>query len=87
MLAHWHLPDTLGDSTRRILPPMTATSDIGPALRAARRRLGLTQQEVADLAGLSDRTVRDLEKGSSSPSLGAVIAVATVLGLRLEVTG
>ena len=66
---------------------MTAASDIGSALRAARRRLGLTQQEVADLAGLSDRTVRDLEKGSSSPSLGAVIAVATVLGLRLEVTG
>lgn len=66
---------------------MTTASDIGSALRAARRRLGLTQQEVADLAGLSDRTVRDLEKGSSSPSLGAVIAVATVLGLRLEVTG
>ncbi|WP_248126490.1 type II toxin-antitoxin system Y4mF family antitoxin [Micrococcus lacusdianchii] len=66
---------------------MTTASDLGSALRAARRRLGLTQQEVADLAGLSDRTVRDLEKGSSSPSLGAVIAVATVLGLRLEVTG
>ena len=66
---------------------MTTASDIGSTLRAARRRLGLTQQEVADLAGLSDRTVRDLEKGSSSPSLGAVIAVATVLGLRLEVTG
>ena len=66
---------------------MTTASDIGSALRAARRRLGLTQQEVADLAGLSDRTVRDLEKGSSSPSLGAVIAVAMVLGLRLEVTG
>lgn len=66
---------------------MTTASDIGSALRAARRRLGLTQQEVADLSGLSDRTVRDLEKGSSSPSLGAVIAVATVLGLRLEVTG
>lgn len=66
---------------------MTTATDIGSALRAARRRLGLTQQEVADLSGLSDRTVRDLEKGSSSPSLGAVIAVATVLGLRLEVTG
>lgn len=66
---------------------MTTASDLGSALRAARRRLGLTQQEVADLAGLSDRTVRDLEKGSSSPSLGAVIAVAAVLGLRLEVTG
>ena len=66
---------------------MTTASDIGSTLRAARRRLGLTQQEVADLAGLSDRTVRDLEKGSSSPSLGAVIAVAMVLGLRLEVTG
>ena len=66
---------------------MTTASDIGSALRAARRRLGLTQQEVADLSGLSDRTVRDLEKGSSSPSPGAVIAVARVLGLRLEVTG
>ena len=66
---------------------MTTATDIGSALRAARRRLGLTQQEVADLSGLSDRTVRDLEKGSSSPSPGAVIAVARVLGLRLEVTG
>lgn len=67
---------------------MTMTpSDIGGTLRAARRRLGLTQQEVADLAGLSDRTVRDLEKGSTSPSLGAVFAVARVLGLRVEVTG
>ena len=51
------------------------------------RRFGLTQQQVADLAGLSDRTVRDLEKGSTSPSLGAVLAAACVLGLRVEVTG
>lgn len=64
-----------------------SVAEIGVALRTARRRLGLTQQELADLAGLSDRTVRDLEKGSTSPSIGSVLAIARVLGLSIEVTG
>lgn len=58
---------------------------IGRALRDARKRSGLTQMELAELAGLSDRTVRDIEKGSVSPSIGAVLSALYVVGLRLEV--
>lgn len=67
---------------------MAAKSDaaaIGGAIRAARSGLGLTQGQLAELVGLSDRTVRHIEQGSGSPSVGAVIATANALGLSLRV--
>ncbi|MFC7403297.1 helix-turn-helix transcriptional regulator [Citricoccus sp. GCM10030269] len=60
------------------------TSTIGRAIRAARREAGLSQTQLAELVGLSDRTLRDIEKGSRSPSIGAVAAVAGALGLHLR---
>ena len=36
---------------------------IGNRLLAARKRLGMTQAEVAERAGLSDRTYADIERG------------------------
>ena len=35
---------------------------IGNRLLAARKRLGMTQAEVAERAGLSDRTYADIER-------------------------
>ena len=57
---------------------------LGTAVRAARKDARLTQQQLADLAGCSDRTLREIEQGSGSPSIGTVIDVLDVLGLRLE---
>ena len=37
---------------------------IGNRLLAQRKALGLTQAEVAERAGLSDRTYADIERGS-----------------------
>jgi y4mF family transcriptional regulator len=59
---------------------------IGTAIRRARKDAGLTQQQLAELAELSDRTVREIELGSGTPGLGSVIVVLTVLGLDLTVT-
>jgi y4mF family transcriptional regulator len=64
---------------------MTAAATLAHALRAARRSHGLTQSQLAELAGVSERTLRDLEHGSGSPSLAALLAVTEVLGLRVEV--
>ncbi|WP_434699769.1 helix-turn-helix transcriptional regulator [Trueperella pyogenes] len=58
-------------------------SEYATVLKSARKSYGLTQQEVADLAGVSDRTVRALEQGSQSPSLKALFAVAGVLGVEI----
>lgn len=58
---------------------------VGQAIRVARRESGLTQTQLGELVGLSDRTVRDIEKGGGSSSFAAVSAVANVLGLHIGV--
>jgi HTH-type transcriptional regulator / antitoxin HipB len=54
------------------------------AVRARREALGLRQQEVADLAGVSTRFVHTLEAGKPSVQLDRVLAVLHVLGLELR---
>lgn len=53
-------------------------------LRARRKQLGLRQRDLADLAGTSERFVRDLEHGKPSVRLDKVAAVLDVLGLELR---
>lgn len=38
-------------------------TDLGQAARARRRDLGLRQAELADLAGVSERLIREIENG------------------------
>lgn len=57
---------------------------IGPFVRAKRKELQLTQLEVAELADVSDRFIRDLEHGKSTAEIGKVIEVLAVLGYDLE---
>ncbi|WP_460744391.1 helix-turn-helix domain-containing protein [Mariniluteicoccus endophyticus] len=52
-------------------------------LRERRVALHLTQGELADLAGVSERSVRALESGKPTARLDTLQAVAAALGLRL----
>lgn len=63
---------------------MNETVDVGLAIRAARRKNGLSQAQLAELAEISERTLRDIEKGRPGVGFAAVIAVARALGLRIE---
>ncbi len=63
---------------------MIDTKAIGESVRAARREAALTQGELADLAGVSERTVRAIETGAGNPTLAAVVAVVNTLGLHLS---
>jgi DNA-binding XRE family transcriptional regulator len=60
-----------------------ALAALGASIRAARRDAGITQATLAELAGTSERTVRDIERGSPSPSVGAVVAAARAVGLTV----
>jgi putative transcriptional regulator len=62
---------------------MSDVEDLGKRIRSARKTAHLTQQDLADLAGVSERTVRAIETGTGNPALAAVAAVVNVLGLRL----
>lgn len=65
---------TTGDG----VPPLNA------ALLKRRKALGLTQVELADLAGVSARFIHELENGKNTVRLDRVMAVATALGLDLD---
>jgi tetratricopeptide (TPR) repeat protein/DNA-binding XRE family transcriptional regulator len=63
------------------LEPQGPGGGQGPRLRARRLAVGLTQEELADRSGLSVRTIRDLERGSSRPRPRTVTSVAAALGV------
>ena len=60
----------------------TYTGRVGAQLRDRRRSLGLTQTEVADLAGTTQRSVSQVERGKAA-SIDLYLAVSEVLGLEL----
>ncbi len=65
---------------------MTLTvEELGTAVRAARKQQGLDQILLADLAGVSDRFLRDLEHGKPTVRLREVLLVLDALGLTLKV--
>lgn len=53
-------------------------------LRQRRRALGLNAVTTAEAAGLSRVTLRRIERGHPSVTIGAYVSVAAALGLTLE---
>lgn len=52
---------------------------IGNKLHFYRKRAGMTQNEVADAAGLSDRTYADIERGSVNMRVETILRICKVL--------
>jgi transcriptional regulator with XRE-family HTH domain len=59
-------------------------SGIGRRLRGLRERAGLTQQDVADRAGVSRSYIARLEVSGSEPSLPVLRRLAAALDIRPE---
>lgn len=54
---------------------------IGEKLRFFRKRAGLTQAELAEKAGLADRTYADIERGMSTMRVSTLIQICEVLNI------
>ena len=52
---------------------------IGNKLLTIRKRMGMTQAEVAEAAGLSDRTYADIERGSVNMRTETILRICSVL--------
>lgn len=74
---------------RRTQPPHDSTmpeiTRIGQAFAERRITLRLTQQTLADLAGVSRYSVQALERGNGSTKINSVLEIADVLGLHIDV--
>lgn len=60
-------------------------SDFGSLVRARRRVLGLRQSDLADLAGVSERFVHEVEAGKMTVRLDKLVDVLDAVGLHLQV--
>ncbi|AKC86559.1 helix-turn-helix transcriptional regulator [Pseudoxanthomonas suwonensis] len=60
----------------------TLLARFGKSLREARKRRGLTQAQLAALAGVPRLKVIQVERGEASVSIGAYAEVAAALGLE-----
>lgn len=59
----------------------TAAS-IGPAIRSYREQAGITQQELADRAGLHRSYLSQLERGRETAQLRRILGLLKLLGVR-----
>jgi y4mF family transcriptional regulator len=62
---------------------VTSTVQLGKIARTARKKQGLTQLDLAGLAGKSNRFLIDLERGKETLQMQMVIDVLALLGLEL----
>jgi transcriptional regulator with XRE-family HTH domain len=61
----------------------TASTLLGGLIRTARIERKLTAQHVADRAGISRGLLQRIEKGVLKCEIGAVLEVATIVGVKL----
>lgn len=58
---------------------------IGNKLLAVRKRRGLTQAEVAEAAGISDRTYAEIERGTINTRVETILKICKVLCITPDV--
>ena len=63
---------------------MRIPEDMGRIVRFHRERSGLTQDEVARLAGVGKTVVFELEKGKTTVRMDTASRILSVLNVRLE---
>lgn len=59
---------------------MTRPNAIGDRVKQARIAAGLTQHQLAEAAGITDRTIRNVETGRGTPQRRILRGLAAVLG-------
>jgi HTH-type transcriptional regulator/antitoxin HipB len=59
-----------------------SAASIGPAIRRYREEAGLTQSQLAEMAGLNRTYLSDLEQGKETEQTRRILRVLKLLGVR-----
>ena len=57
--------------------------DLGKLLRIWRKKMGVTQEQAAQLCNVGPRFIGELEKGKPTAEIGKVLQVLRAYGFRL----
>ena len=59
---------------------MPNAAEVGQRLKAVRRERGMTLKQVAESSGMSPTHISEIERGKTSPTVGALRKIARALG-------
>jgi len=59
------------------------TAELGTAVKFRREFLNLRQEDLAELSGLTIKTIHLIETGTGNPSVETLEKIARVLGMEL----
>ncbi|MEX1004230.1 MAG: helix-turn-helix domain-containing protein [Acidimicrobiia bacterium] len=68
------------------MTPNGYMDEIAVVIRRRRRELGIDQETTAQLAGVSRKSVSEIERGKRTVRLDVLMRVVDVLGLRMEIS-
>ncbi len=75
---------TTGDRKLPLPVGIRSASDLGGLIHTIRKEQGMTQQQLADLAGVGRRFLLELEAGKNRAQLGRALQVCAALGIDLS---
>ena len=58
--------------------------EIGSTIKERRKKLGVNQQTLADLAGVGINTLVAIERGEGNPQLATLLTILDTLGLQMD---
>jgi len=67
-----------------IIKPSEIDKKVGMNIRVARIKRSISQESLADMAGLARSTMGIVERGEQSPSIQTVAKVATALNIEIH---
>jgi y4mF family transcriptional regulator len=59
--------------------------EIGSTIKERRKKLGVNQQTLADLAGVAVNTLVAIERGEGNPQLSTLLTILDTLGLQADI--
>lgn len=57
---------------------------LSEVIKNRRKKLAISQLDLAEMAGIGLATIKDIERGKGNPSMGTVSKIMEVLGMEIE---
>jgi len=78
------VPDSAPRADKPFRQPfrLYTAASFGPAIRHYREEAGLTQEELAEMAGLNRSYVSELEQGRETEQMRRILRLLKLLGVR-----
>ena len=78
-MLHWHQADG-----KAVLSPANINGRVAASLRAVRRSRGLSQHDLAQLAGVTASAISQAERAERGLSLGTLAQLSRALGMTID---